>query len=242
MSVENQATQFTKETLDTCLKELGKAYRKLSGTKTPAEILLVGGAAVLAGYGFREITYDFDAIIHASSAMRDAVIRVSDKLKLPNGWLDVGVKRTSSYTDKLLAISVYYRTFSNIITVRMVSAEYLVAMKMMSGRQYKYDMSDIVGILWEHRKSGNPITGEAIDKAIVTLYGENAEIPQISLNTVKLALSEDDLERVYKLTRENESQAKEILLDFDETHPGELKGENINTIIEQARRKQTDGS
>lgn len=236
MSAEDQPAQFTKETLDNCLKELGKVFRKLNGTKTPAEILLVGGAAVLAGYGFRDVTYDFDAVIHASSAMKDAVNRVTDKLGLPDGWLDTGVKRTSSYTDKLLAVSVYYRTFSNIITVRMVSAEYLIAMKMMNGRQYKYDMSDIVGILWEHEKRGSPITKEAIDAAIVTLYGENADIPQVSRKTLERALKENDLEQVYIRIREREKQAKAIITDFDKTHPGEMKGENINAIIEQARQ------
>ena len=49
-------TQFTKENLNTTLKELGKEFRKLNGTKTPAEIILIGGAAILANYGFREVT------------------------------------------------------------------------------------------------------------------------------------------------------------------------------------------
>ena len=52
---------ITKENLDTLLKELAKEFRKLNGTKTPAEIILVGGAAVIANYGFRELTNDIDA-------------------------------------------------------------------------------------------------------------------------------------------------------------------------------------
>lgn len=229
---------FTKENLDTYFKELGKVFRKLNGTKTPAEIMLVGGAAILAGYGFREVTYDVDAVIIASSAMKDAINRVSDKFGLPNDWLNAGVKRTGSFTDKLLGVSVYYKTFSNIITVRMVSAEYLVAMKMKSGRQYKYDMSDIVGILWEHNEKGCPITREAINKAVVALYGESAEIPQVSLDTLEDVFSSGDYERLYNEAREHEEQAKNILLDFQKTNPDGLKGENINEIIEQARRKQ----
>lgn len=41
---------------------------------TPAEIVLVGDAAILVNYGFREMTYDIDAVITASSAMKGAVL------------------------------------------------------------------------------------------------------------------------------------------------------------------------
>ena len=46
---------LTKENFDECLKELGKAYRKMSGKNHEAEIILIGGAAVLATYSFRGI-------------------------------------------------------------------------------------------------------------------------------------------------------------------------------------------
>jgi len=86
-------TSFTKENLDTYLKELGKEFRKLNGTKMPAEIVLIGGAAVLANYGFRELTYDIDAIILASSAMKDAINHVGDKMGLPSGWLNADFQK-----------------------------------------------------------------------------------------------------------------------------------------------------
>ena len=54
---------FTKENLDACLSRLAREFRKLNETKVPAEIVLIGGAAVLANYGFRDMTYDIDAII-----------------------------------------------------------------------------------------------------------------------------------------------------------------------------------
>ena len=209
----------------------------------PVEIILIGGAAVLANYGFREMTYDIDAVILASSAMKDAINHVGDKLGLPNGWLNTGFTNTTSFSDRLLAVSVYYKTFSNVLTIRTVSAEYLIAMKFMSGRQYKNDLSNIAGILWEHQRNGNPISKEAVNKAIAMLYGDNAALPAISQTTLDDAFSNGDYEGVYKKIRENERQAKDILLDFDKAYPGELKGENIDSILEQAkqRRKKGDG-
>jgi len=116
---------FTRDNLNEYLNTLAKEFRRLNGTKTPAEIVLIGGASILANYGFRELTYDVDAVIIASSAMNEAINNVSDKLNLPNRWLNADFKRTASYSDKLLAVSVYYRTFSNTLQVRTVAAEYL---------------------------------------------------------------------------------------------------------------------
>ena len=69
--------RFTKENLDTYLKELAKEFRKRNGKDTPAEIILIGGASVIINYGFRETTYDMDAIINASSSMKDAITSMS---------------------------------------------------------------------------------------------------------------------------------------------------------------------
>ena len=231
---------FTKENLDTYLKELGKAFRKLNGTKMPAEIVLIGGAAILAHYGFRETTYDIDAIILSSTAMKEAVNHVSDKLGLPNGWLNTDFMNTKSYSDRLPEVSVYYKTFSNILTVRIVSEEYLIAMKLMSGREYKFDLSDIVGILLEHERSGKPITRERIENAVNKLYGGFISIPVVSKKLLDDAFTNGEYDKVYRELRESEKESKEALLEFDHAYPGEVKGESISTVLERARQKRNE--
>ena len=81
--------EFTKDNIDLYLKEVAKEYRKLSGKRTPAELIIVGGASVMINYNFRRTTTDIDAIIQASSSMKDAINRVRDRFDLPNGWLEV---------------------------------------------------------------------------------------------------------------------------------------------------------
>lgn len=130
-------TAFTKENLDLYLRELAKAFRKLNGKTMPAEIILIGGASVLINYGFRDTTYDMDAIILSSSTMRQAINQVGDKFGLPNGWLNTDFMKTSSYSPKLAEHSEYYKTFSNLLEVRTITGEYMVAMKLMAGRKYK---------------------------------------------------------------------------------------------------------
>ena len=94
MSYNN--TPFTKENLDFYLKELAKEFRKLNGKAMKAELILIGGASVLANYGFRDMTYDVDAVIFATSAMKDAINRVGDRLALPSGWLNTDFVQTKS--------------------------------------------------------------------------------------------------------------------------------------------------
>ena len=144
-------TLFTRDNLDSCLKELAKEFRKINGSRIPAEIILIGGASVLINYGFREMTYDMDAIIQASSSMKDAINHVGDRLGLPNGWLNTDFMKTSSYTPKLIQYSKYYKTFSNVLRVRTVSAEYLIVMKLMAGDNIKMIFQMLLEFCWNNR-------------------------------------------------------------------------------------------
>ena len=233
-------TPFTKENLDNCLKELAKEFRKLNGTKVPAEIILIGGASILANYGFREMTYDMDAIVSASPAMKEAINYVGDKFGLPNGWLNTDFVRTKSYTPKLAEFSAYYKTFSNILTVRTVSSEYLIAMKLMAGRKYKNDLSDIVGILWEHQKNDSNITRDAIDKAVTGLYGGWDDVPTDSKAFIDAVFVDGDYEILYKKSRESELQSRDILLEFEEQYPDVTNMDNADAILEMARRRKKE--
>lgn len=193
--LSEQQHLFTKDNLDALLKELAKEFRKLNGQSVPAEIILIGGAAVLAGYGFRKMTMDVDAVIRASSSMKDAINRVGDRHGLPNGWLNSDFMRTSSYSPKLAEFSVYYETFSNVLQIRTVSAEYLIAMKLRSGRKYKNDLSDILGILAEHEKRKDSIFMEHIEDYPGAATESNVNDILASLKRNKDILAENNLSR-----------------------------------------------
>lgn len=231
-------TAFTKENLDSCLKQLAKEFRRLNGTAVPAEIILIGGAAVLANYGFRDTTYDIDAIIHASSAMKDAINHVGDSLGLPNGWLNSDFMYTKSYSPKLDEFSQYYRTYSNVLRIRTVSGEYLVAMKLMSGRKYKNDISDIIGILCEEEKRGTPISIEKIEKAVCDLYGTWDALPADSKTLIKEALENSNLEELYEKYRATEKDTKSTLLSFEKDYPNVLNEDNMDDVLASLNRKK----
>ena len=229
---------FTKENLDQYLKELAKEFRKLNGKTIPADIVLIGGASIVINYGFRNMTYDMDAVINASASMKDAINHVGDKYNLPNGWLNTDFMKTTSYSTKIVQYAKYYRTFSNIVTFRTIAGEYLLTMKLMAGRQYKYDLSDVIGILWEHEKSSSSISLDQIKKAAADLYGSYDKLPEYSRLFIEKIIAEKEYEKTYEKVRNMESENKDILLDFQDEYPGVTNTDNINDIIAAVRKKK----
>ena len=222
---------ITKEDLDTYLKEVAKQFRKLNKKAMPAEITLIGGASILINYGFRDSTYDADALIQASSAMKDAINYVTDTFGLPNGWLNEDFKNTSSYTPKLVQYSKRYRTFSNIVNIRTITGEYLVAMKLMASRKYKHDISDIVGILREQQRSGTPLTFEQIDKAVTDLYDGWERMPEDAQALIHSILENKDMDALYEAYVTEEAAAKDALITFEDRYPDVLKEDNLDEVL-----------
>ena len=230
--------EFTKDNLDKYLKELAKEYRKLNGKAMPAEITLIGGASVLINYGFRNSTSDMDAIIKAASSMKDAINTVRDRNDLPNGWLNDDFMRTASYTPKIEEFSKYYHTYSNIVTFRTIDSEYLIAMKLRSGRKYKFDRSDVIGILWSHDMQGDPITLERIRKAVTDLYGSYDVLPDYTRSFVEDVIQSKEYEELYLQERQLEIENRQNLAEYEKISPGVLTQSNANDIIEAIRKRK----
>lgn len=228
---------FTKENLEECLKALAKEFKK-RGKGAPAEIILVGGASVIINYGFRESSYDIDAIYTLSSVMKEAANAVGDANGLPNGWLNDDFKKTPSYTNKIIEFSQYYKTFSGVLTIRTVRSEYLVAMKLVSGRQYKKDLSDIAGIVYEEQVAGTPLTYEMIEKAVIDLYGGWDRVSSYSKEMLARILKCEDLSALFIELSEDEAKAKEILSEVSKKYPHAVTADNADDVIAAALKKK----
>lgn len=231
---------FTKENLDKYLNELAKEFKKKNVKNMPAEIVLIGGASVIVNYGFREMTYDMDALIIASSTMKEAIQTVGDRYGLPRGWLNDDFIRTKSFTDKIIQYSKFYRSFYRVLDVRTVTGEYLVAMKLKSGRQYKYDRSDVIGILLEQEKEGTPLTLEMIKKAVKDLYGSYEVLSEEVRKFLEAAMSDGDYEKMYSRIRQYEIENKQNLLEYQEQKPGVLTRDNVDDIIAVLRKRNNN--
>lgn len=220
-----------KEMIDMYLKELAKEFKRITGRKTSAEIIIVGGGSVLLNYDFRMNSVDVDAFNTYDSAIKDAAKLVADKYNLSQQWLNDDFKKTPSYSPRLRQYSSYYKTFSNVLEIRTISREYLVAMKMVSGRKYKNDLSDILGILYYHYKNNDEITYQQIEKAVVDLYSNFDRIKEDVVEFVKTAIENKTFVDGYNLQKETEQSIKDNLIQFEEKYENVLSEDNIDDII-----------
>lgn len=238
--MSSEKIEFNKENIDIYLKELAKEYKKEIGKNMPAEIILIGGASVLVNYGFRDMTTDIDALIRAASVMRDIINRIGDRYQLPNGWLNQDFIQTESYSPELIRFSKFYKTYSGVLTIRTIAAEYLIAMKLRSGRQYKSDLSDVLGILAEHEKRDEPITLERIQQAVIDLYGSWDALSETSRSFISNAMDDGRFSELYAQTIVGEKESKELLLGFEQEYPGVTKETNLESILAQLRARKTE--
>lgn len=230
---------FTKDNMDFFLSELAKAYRKLNKrTAIPLEITLIGGASILVNYEFRSSTGDVDAIIEVPQFIKGAVNKVSDQYDLDSGWLNMDFIRTSSYSRKLIQFSTPYKTFSRYLEVRTIKDEYLIAMKLVAGRLYKHDFTDIIGILIECKKADKPLTQEVIKNAVLDLYGSLDVVKDEVWDRFNEIMENGDYEARYQLYKALELEVKELLIDFNSRNSNNMNESNLNDILSALKDKQ----
>ena len=231
------ANVLDKNLLDTLLKEMANRYRKID-TKgyQSVEIIIVGGGSVVLNYGFRSSTMDLDAIINASDVIKDIAKELSNVYNISTHWFNSDFKYLSSYSDRLLEVSEHYKSYNDgKFTIRTIKSEYLVAMKMKSGRLYNNDIPDVIGILATEKRNGNEISYDQIENAISFLYGNNTEIDQDIISFVKAfcEMSENELWNEYdKMLNTTQLVNEEVTQDeFREVIKGKQDAKELSAKI-----------
>jgi hypothetical protein len=115
--------------------DIQRAFAALSGELERrgrrAEIVVVGGAALVLLFGARESTKDVDAyfVTPEASVIREAAEAVANRLDLPDDWLNDGAK---AYLVAVTTGEMLYE--SNALEVRAASNAQLLAMKLAAWR------------------------------------------------------------------------------------------------------------
>ena len=91
-------------------------------------------------------------------------------------------------------------------------------MKLMAGRPYKHDLSDVAEIFARHRRTGKTLSKEAIITAINNLYDSIDKIPESSMIFLDKIYQCDDIDQLILEQKENEKRAKETLITFEENY------------------------
>lgn len=109
--------------------------------------------------------------------------------------------------------------------VRTVKEEYLIAMKLKSLRSYKYDMSDVLGILSEVPD----ITLDKIKMTVINLYGSWEAISDDARGYLENIFNK---QIEFTEIKEKELNNRNLLTKFEEKYKDVLNENNVSEILE----------
>lgn len=222
--------EFNRSNIDHYLYLVAKEYKKANRANPDAEIIIVGGASMIMNYNFRDTTTDIDSIIRAASSMKEVINQIGAENDLGDGWLNDDFKNTSSYSHRLIECSHFYKKFCNCLSVRTVSDEYLLAMKVRSARKYKNDFADIVGIIKEHQEMDRALNFQILNEAYNKLYGEDIQMD--IADQIKNIFASEDLEDLFYSIKKEEQENKIAALKAEEIYGRSVNEENVEKFIE----------
>lgn len=231
------SNDIQKSNIDLYLKELAKSFRKLTSKNIKAEIIIVGGGSIIINYNFRMSSVDIDAFNTSEEMIKEASKAVAEKYNLSYDWLNNDFKKTKSYSPKLRQYSIHYKTYSNVLEIRTITREYLIAMKMVSARKYKHDLSDILGILYSHYSNDDIISFDEVEKAVINLYDSWDKVSDDVKEFVKKAIDNKSYIDGYTNQIEAEKKIKTQLVQFEEKYPNVANDNNVDEIIKKLTEK-----
>lgn len=142
---------FDKQLLETALRALGE--EAVAAGKI-IDITVYGGSSLVLATNFRVSTKDVDAVVQADERfLREATVRVGERLGLPEGWINDGVKTYLAPNDD--TAKTLFGTYPDEtrpgLRVYVPTPEYLLAMKLMAMRidapSGAKDLDDILNLM-----------------------------------------------------------------------------------------------
>ena len=115
-------------------------------------------------------------------------------------------------------------------------------MKLKSGRKYKNDLSDIVGILAEHEKRGQPITWNGVDLAMHHLYQGWEGVAEDTMAFIQNVFKTWNYSELFERLQEQEKRARDVLIEFQQEYPNAVTESNVDAILKQLQSSKLNNS
>lgn len=128
------------------LKALNRLSEVLLETHESRTLLLVGGAALqLLGFHHKTVTTDIDNLLPMDEVLKKAVKTIANEMGLNENWLN---SNSSSFTLKNIDYMKDAKTVidSESLTVKIVSIENFIDMKVRAQIDRGFDLDDIVAL------------------------------------------------------------------------------------------------
>lgn len=172
---------LSKQDIIRYLEDLNNELRELG---INGELILFGGASMCLVYDARTSTKDIDAVYEPKPIINELVQKIAVKYKLEDNWLNDSVKGFVSNTSEIQE----FMTFTNL-KVHTVTAQYLLAMKLLASRGTgSKDFDDIKYLV----SCLGINTSQEVYDLLSKYYPNNKVLPKVQYVIEELFLGDDD--------------------------------------------------
>ena len=175
------------------------------------------------------------------SGVEDVIKKFADQNGLPRDWMNSDFVKTVSYSNVLSEVSKHYYTLNNgTLEIRTVSGVYLIAMKLRSHRDYRNDISDVIGVLMEEMESGNAISFDDIQNAYIRLY--NDKLPDELTERMRQIgdMSVDELKTYFEKQNVLEQEIGGKIVTYI-NEGANINTRNVDDVIARIKEKMKNG-
>ena len=147
--VVNMDNDFLRKLIIELAKELNKKSKK---SLVEHDLYIVGGAALVLGYNLRFATSDMDAVWSNQEYFRNCINKVAKRNKLENGWCNMDVVLSKSYTPAVIDNTNCQLIIKHdSLNVWVINLWLALCMKLIAFRER--DRNDIILIIKELKRN-----------------------------------------------------------------------------------------
>ena len=191
---------FSTDEMKSILTELATEYDKTSGE--PLTVLIVGGSAAIFHFDFKKDTKDIDIVLTKASPIFDECKQIiSNRFSVLIDELDFELRENNpAHFEKIILEETSPLDIkSKRLSFRVCNKKMLFGCGLHWFRRYKHHVSNILSMLIEEQKKGNPLTANDLENYFEEIYADCVSLSDEAKEFLKTLDSCPDLEKLRRL-------------------------------------------
>lgn len=191
---------FSTDEIKSILSELATEYDKTSGE--PLTVLIVGGSAAMFRFDFKKDTKDIDIVLTKASPIFDECKQIISNrfgVFFDEVAFEVREEKPAHFEKIILEETFPLDINSEKISFRLHNKKMLFGCGLHWFRRYKHHVSNILDMLIEEQKKGNPLTANDLENYFEETYAGCVSLSSEVKEFLKTLDSCPDLQKLRRL-------------------------------------------
>lgn len=191
---------YSTDEMKSILTELATEYDKTSGE--PLTVLIVGGSAAIFHFDFKKDTKDIDIVLTKASPIFDECKQIiSNRFSVLIDELDFELRENNpAHFEKIILEETSPLDIkSKRLSFRVCKKKMLFGCGLHWFRRYKHHVSNILSMLIEERKKGNPLSANDLENYFEEIYAGCVSLSDEVKEFLKTLDSCPDLQKLRRL-------------------------------------------